>query len=115
MPDFGELLRDERKAILRRPTAPAQNHLFHYTSAEACFSILQVTQLWASSAFCMNDTTEIECGLEVVHQVAEGFIPQPEIDRYFARHHRTGDYTQLMFLGNTSVVSFCAAPDLLSQ
>ena len=49
------------------------NELFHYTSAEACFSILDVRrpnnlpELWASSALCTNDSSEIEHGLEKDH------------------------------------------------
>ncbi len=95
--------------------------LFHYTSAEACFSILHVApprdrpNIWASNAFCMNDMTEIEYGLEVVHRAVQDSIPRQEAERYFSRHHRSGDYTQLTFLQDTCLVSLCADPDLLSQ
>jgi hypothetical protein len=82
--------------------------LFHYTTAEGCFSIIDTSQLWASSAFCTNDKTEIEYGLRLAKRIAKKFLPRDEYDRI-------APYVSSWF-SNTCVVSFSAPPaDRLSH
>lgn len=96
--------------------------LYHYTSAEACFSIIDTPmmskdgpRLWASCALGMNDATEIRYGLDLVHDVASQFVPKEELERSFAKHWKHGGYAQVSFLERTCVACFCEGPDLLSQ
>jgi hypothetical protein len=96
--------------------------LFHYTSAESCFSIIDVPfgptgtpRLWASCALGMNDPGEIRYGIDIAHGVATKFLPGDELGRSFAAHWKHGDYAWLSFLETTCVACFCDKPDLLSQ
>jgi hypothetical protein len=96
--------------------------LFHYTSAESCFSIIQTPmmsdrgpRLWASCALAMNDANVIRYGIRLVHEIASRFIPKEELDRSFAQHWKHGDYARLSFLEHTCIACFCDRPDLLSQ
>jgi len=96
--------------------------LFHYTSAESCFSIIQspemsggTPRLWASCALGMNDEEEIRYGISLVHEVASKFVPKEELDHSFAQHWKHGGYARLSFLEHTCVACFCDKPDLLSQ
>jgi len=96
--------------------------LFHYTSAELCFLIIQTPtiseggpRLWASCALGMNDATEVRYGIDLVREVASEIVPQDELERSFAQHWKNGDYARLSFLEQTCVACFCDRPDLLSQ
>src|ERR1700737_3929263 len=96
--------------------------LFHYTSAESCFSIIQTPmmshqgpRLWASCALAMNDANEIRYGIRLVHEIASRFIPKEELDRSFAQHWKHGDYARLSFLEQTCISCFRDRLDLLSQ
>jgi hypothetical protein len=92
-------------------TPPLPPTLYHYTTPEACFGILHgkstdgAPSVWASSAFCMNDASEIVYGLEVVGQVASQYGPAGGgvLDEEFR------------YLETAMVVSFSSDPDLLSQ
>lgn len=55
--------------------------MFHYTCSESCFEIIKTSKLWASSAFCTNDTTEIEHGVLLVQSVAKEYLQNDELDR----------------------------------
>jgi hypothetical protein len=119
-PDYRSTLLIERHKLVS-DAAPLPSLLFHYTTAEACFSILNSKSsddklsLWASSAFCMNDASEIIYGLKLIDKVAREFIPQEFVDQRFTPYHETPNYAMLGFLEDTCVACFCAAPDLLSQ
>lgn len=96
--------------------------LFHYTSAESCFLIIQTPmmshkgpRIWASCALGMNDAKEIRYGMDLVHEVASQFVPKAEMDLSFAAHWKHGEYARLSFLENTCVACFCDGSDLLSQ
>jgi Protein of unknown function (DUF2971) len=96
--------------------------LFHYTSAESCFSIIQTPEmsdggpkLWASCVLGMNDENEIRYGISLVHEIARKFVPQEELDRSFAAHWKHGEYAKLSLLERTCVACLCDKPDLLSQ
>jgi hypothetical protein len=72
--------------------------LFHYTSAEACFSILDVRSpdkspvLWASSALCMNDSSEIEYGIDQFRRVGYDYFSEWEVECYLTRNHATNEF-----------------------
>lgn len=98
------------RAIELYTPAPPET-LYHYTTPEACFAILNgkstdgLPSVWASSAFCMNDASEIVYGLDVVGRVASRFGPTGEdlLEEEFR------------YLETAMVVSFSSDPDLLSQ
>jgi hypothetical protein len=117
--DYGSLLTEAKLAVVGglrdRPKL-----LFHYTSAEACFSILHSEprtwpRLWASSALYTNDASEISYGVELVHDIAPEFVPDGEVKRAFAWDYRRGDYDLLSRLEPSCVACFCTEGDLLSQ
>lgn len=86
--------------------------IFHYTSADALYSIVQNKQLWATEALCMNDPTE---GIHAGRLIAErlrGRVPDvpPDLVRIFSDEQLSEVLNNQVFL-----VSFCTAGDLLSQ
>lgn len=96
--------------------------LFHYTSAEACFSIIEIPRgseqgpsLWASCALGMNDAREIRYGIDVVYQIASKHVPKEELDLSFAKHKKYDEYAKVSFFEQTCIACFCDKPDLLSQ
>jgi hypothetical protein len=43
--------------------------LYHYTDASGALGILSKGQIWASDAFFLNDTSELQYGLDILHDV----------------------------------------------
>src|ERR1700694_4463554 len=88
--------------------------LFHYTSAEACFSILEARlpankpELWTSSAFCMNDSSEIEHGLDLCRRIGYDYFPQHEVEKYLARDPVTNEFDAMNTFSQVFVACFCA-------
>lgn len=48
--------------------------LYHFTDAPGLVGIVQRHALWATRAFCLNDTSEVAHGMEVSHCVLERLI-----------------------------------------
>ncbi|MGA2182704.1 MAG: DUF2971 domain-containing protein [Bryobacteraceae bacterium] len=96
---------------LTRPTdrrPPRPETLFHYTCSESCFEIIRTSKLWASSAFCTNDATEIEYGVRLVQNVAKEYLSDNELARI-------NPYIR-SWLAEICVACFSAPPaDQLSQ
>lgn len=63
-------LNDERYGVPSKIVPPTAN-LYHYTSAEGLKGIIENNELWATSAYFLNDRTEIVYGCRVLVDVLE--------------------------------------------
>src|SRR5437868_12026730 len=60
---------------------PPKDLLFHYTTAEGLKGIIEKNELWATSAYFLNDSTEITYGCGLLKEVLDEWIaknPRPE-------------------------------------
>ncbi|MGH2510532.1 MAG: DUF2971 domain-containing protein [Ktedonobacteraceae bacterium] len=108
---------DLRKEIERRWAAidaktVRPETIFHYTTADALYSIIRHKQLWATEALCMNDPTEgIHAGRLIAERLRHRTRDVPsQLVRLFSDEELSEVLNNQVFL-----VSFCTAGDLLSQ
>lgn len=90
--------------------------LYHYTDTNGAMSILNKNEFWATNIYFLNDSSELEYGLNIVDLNLEAFIntiSDPTINKTLT-HLRDGVQT---FFRNSEffLVSFCEDGDLLSQ
>jgi hypothetical protein len=107
----------------RNPPAPRTGRLFHYTSAAGIKGIIENNELWASSAYFLNDPTEVIYGYSVLKDVLDGWIAQnqqPEnslslgIARDFQRSFEQ-DISNTGVIRPIYLACFCEEDNLLSQ
>jgi Protein of unknown function (DUF2971) len=105
-----------------RLARPTPKLLYHYTTVEACFSIINVPvfsrgspKLWASSALFTNDSTELKHGLEAVRSVAAECLPPGCWVDTSLQHVKVGSQIAIHGVETTCIACFCSVPDLLSQ
>jgi len=53
---------------------PAQNRLYHYTTAEGLRGIVESHELWATAAYYLNDSAEVAYGCKVVSEALDGLF-----------------------------------------
>jgi hypothetical protein len=104
-------------------SVPPTGFLYHYTSVEGLRGIIENNELWATSAYYLNDSAEITYGCTVLTQVLDEWIVQnPRATNPLSvglvkdLRQAFGDY----FLDKTLVrpiylVCFCENDNLLSQ
>lgn len=58
----------------QRDRLPHSSMLFHYTTAEGLKGIVETNELWASSAYFLNDSAEVTYGYGVLRQVLDEWL-----------------------------------------
>jgi hypothetical protein len=109
--------------ILPPIQAPATGLLFHYTAAEGLKGIIENNELWASSAYFLNDSTEVIYGYGLLKEALVEWIannPRPEVSLSLeiARDFRRSFDEDLLNVGNIRPIylaCFCEQDNLLSQ
>lgn len=102
---------------LRQPNLPSS--LYHYTNAGGLLSILVSSRLWATNAYYLNDSLEIEHAANLVTTILEKEASKAKskaVKKFIEKSSSNFNY----FEGEDSfnyayVVSFCEQGDLLSQ
>ena len=97
--------------------------LYHYTTVEGIKGIIENDELWATSAYYMNDSAEILYGYRVLHKALEDWLkqrklPLDSIARGMAEsfvHHFGHDALQRNVVTPVYLTCFCEEPNLLSQ
>lgn len=99
------------------PRSPEADDLWHYTNSAGIIGILQSQKLWATSLDSLNDSMELDQGIEIIHRVMS------EIDK--SMYYSTGEKNYLRHLvenvsdarQESSLYVFCASlkNDSLSQ
>jgi hypothetical protein len=115
-------LNHERENTMKGPL-PENGQLFHYTTAEGLKGIVEHNELWASSAYFLNDSSEIMYGYGVLKEVLEDWIKSCGRDEYsmalgFARDLLRGfghDLLSKNIIDPIYLACFCEGGNLLSQ
>ncbi len=102
---------------------PESGLLFHYTSAEGLKGIVENNELWASSAYFLNDSAEITYGYGVLREVLERWVQTCKHDEYsltlgLARDLLRGfghDLLNKNLVHPIYLACFCEDGNLLSQ
>lgn len=96
--------------------------LFHYTTSEGIYGIANSGRFYASAAYFMNDSSEIDYGCEMFSRLLQKWCKQKESADTLAgmvlRKSQSvfGDINSMrQQLAQTYVVCFCEDPNLLSQ
>ena len=118
---MGELFLRLISSAVRRPSSPnPPETVFHYTTAEGLYGIVESGQLWATDARYLNDSSEVEYGREVLESVLRRWVQQNSGDRSFGaallrRLFETCNGPRATERSSIFVVCFCEKPSLLGQ
>jgi hypothetical protein len=101
---------------------PSDTILFHYTSAEGLKGIIESNELWATSAYYLNDSAEMFYGYNVLKEVLDQWLSEnsrseDSITLALARQLRTSfeDLFEKRLLKPIYLTCFCEEDNLLSQ
>jgi hypothetical protein len=101
---------------------PPDTILYHYTSAEGLKGIIESNDLWATSAYYLNDSAEMFYGYNVLKEVLDQWLsknsrPEDSITLGFARQLRRSfeDLFEKRLLKPIYLTCFCEDDNLLSQ
>src|SRR5271165_146778 len=102
---------------------PPSHCLFHYTDSKGLIGIVEDNKLWATSAYFLNDTSEITYGYGLLAEALRGWIavnPRPQgalslqlaldLERSFG-----GDLLNRSIISPIYLTCFCKQDNLLSQ
>jgi hypothetical protein len=97
--------------------------LYHYTTAEGLKGIVDNDEIWATSAYYMNDSAEILYGYRVLHRAIESWIngknlPDDSIARGYAEslvRYFGHDALERNIVTPVYLTCFCEEANLLSQ
>ena len=110
-----------REIVVPKKMPPAGS-LFHYTTAEGLQGIIEKNELWASSAYFLNDSAEITYGCDLLKQVIDQWIldnPRPAAMTIRAandlRKMFGEDLLNMTVIKPIYLVCFCEDDNLLSQ
>ena len=97
-----------------------REHIYHYTMTEGLKGIVETNSLWATSAYYLNDTSEIEYGCRLAIKILDqNFSEASSGFAKMALHHAgtiLGDPSQREVRASTIYVTcFCESDNLLSQ
>jgi len=102
---------------------PDDGVLYHYTTAEGLKGIIENEELWATSAYYMNDSAEILYGYRLLDLAIENWLkqrnpPEDSISRGFAeslRRYFGHDALERNVITPIYLTCFCEESNLLSQ
>jgi hypothetical protein len=96
--------------------------LYHYTSAEGLRGIIENNELWATSAYYLNDSAEMFYGYNVLREVLDQWLKEntrteDSITLGLARQLRSSfeDLFEKRLLKPIYIACFCEKDNLLSQ
>jgi hypothetical protein len=90
--------------------------LYHYTDLNGFLGIFNTNSLWASNAFFLNDSSEINYGLNLSYPLFNEFylsIKSEKAKEILKKFHE--NYVGFVLNSNLFLISFCESGDLLSQ
>lgn len=113
-------LHNDRDSTALRPPSDL---LYHYTNADGLKGIVENNELWATSAYFLNDSAEIYYGCDLLKYVIDDWVtknPRPEnsLSLGFVRQLRTWFGEHLIekhVVPPVYVACFCEDDNLLSQ
>jgi hypothetical protein len=106
----------------QRDHVPESGLLFHYTTADGLKGIVEKNELWASSAYFLNDSAEVKYGCGVLSKVLEDWIGSSDggedsLSLGLARDLKNGfeDHLNNNIVSPVYLACFCEDGNLLSQ
>jgi Protein of unknown function (DUF2971) len=107
---------------------PSSNRLYHYTASDGLKGIIEKSELWATSAFYLNDSAEISYGCGVVRETLMSWLDDHRDKKHYFGH-QLGEHLYNAFGGDNSgrdifefgadpeifLACFCEDDNLLSQ
>lgn len=113
---------NDRENITQKQMPPG-GLLYHYTTADGLQGIIEKNELWATSAYFLNDSTEITYGCGVLNEVLDDWLaknPQPKqsVALDLARQLRKWfgeDLLNRTVIAPIYLACFCEDDNLLSQ
>jgi hypothetical protein len=110
----------EQAAAARRPKNFV---LYHYTTADGLKGIVENDELWATSAYYLNDSTEVMYGYQLIDEALEVWrkkVNPPEGSMagglvYFLQRQFGHDYLERNIITPIYITCFCEEDNLLSQ
>jgi Protein of unknown function (DUF2971) len=121
---FGRIVKfhNDRELIAPRPT-PATGLLHHYTTADGLKGIIENNELWATSAYFLNDSSEITYGYGLLKEVLDDWLkknqrPDDSMTLGVARGLRQlfgEDLLNRNMIRPIYLACFCEDDNLLSQ
>src|SRR5258708_31414533 len=102
---------------------PSSEFLYHYTTGDGLKGIVENNELWATSAYFLNDSAEIYYGSDLLKHVLDDWIaknvrPETSLSLGLARQLRKWfgeDLVQKHIVPAIYVACFCEDDNLLSQ
>jgi hypothetical protein len=114
---FNQVLASNDKRGRATPkSVPSTGRIYHYTTADGLKGIIEKNELWASSAYFLNDSAEITYGYGVLKEVLDDWLtkdrPKESITVRLAQDLRKalGEGLRPIYLA-----CFCEDDNLLSQ
>jgi hypothetical protein len=109
--------------VIAPRTTPAKGLLHHYTTADGLKGIIEKNELWATSAYFLNDSAEITYGYGLLKEVLDDWLaknPRPEesVTLGLARGLRKlfgDDLLNRNLIRPIYLACFCEDDNLLSQ
>lgn len=122
---FNEIVKfnTDRECGIGRVTPP-RGMVYHYTNADGLKGIIEKNQLWATSAYFLNDSTEIVYGYELLKDLLDDWLAKKLLSREnslsqeLAKNLKKGFGGILLnrqFLEPIYLACFCEDDNLLSQ
>jgi hypothetical protein len=110
----------DQAAAARRPKSFV---LYHYTTADGLKGIVENDELWATSAYYLNDSTEIMYGYQLIDEALEAWrkkVNPPENSMagglvYTLQRQFGHDYLKRNIITPIYLTCFCEEDNLLSQ
>lgn len=121
---YNRILRfNHERGFAANQQQPIDGVLYHYTTADGLKGIIEENEIWATSAYYMNDSAEILYGYRALHLALEGWLkeknlPGDSIARDLAEsflRHLGQDALQRNILTPIYLTCFCEDANLLSQ
>jgi hypothetical protein len=120
---FNQVLAFNHSRELTTPkSVPSTGLLYHYTTADGLKGIIEKNELWASSAYFLNDSAEITYGSGVLKEVLDDWLakdrPKESITVHLAQDLRKAfgeDLLSKSVIRPIYLACFCEDDNLLSQ
>jgi hypothetical protein len=113
---YNKTIQDIDKSTFLKTNIDGMIFLYHYTDINGFLGIFNTKSLWASNAFFLNDSSEIEYGMKLSYSLFDNFyqsIKSEENKEILKEFHK--DYSGYVLSSNLFLISFCENGDLLSQ
>lgn len=110
---YGWVVRQPVRTELFRISKPTASPIFHYTSLEGFKGIIESHDFWLTESDFLNDSTEIEHGLDLAREVFKSFSEQNDGPISEILHGLSTEDKKLR--PRTNIACFSSARDNLSQ